>query len=97
MKSIYRVVMVYNGNIEWTNGGFHSTKDKALDALQQIVNEKIKFLGYKSELYQLHPWDSFPIREGETSIWRTVHMVVNVIDTMHQKKMTYGIITYRLD
>ena len=24
-------------------------------------------------------------------------MVVNVIDTVHQKKMTYGIITYRLD
>ena len=47
-------------------------------------------LGATEEQLSKNYLRGFIIREGETSIWRTVHMVVNVIDTVQREKLNFS-------
>ncbi len=95
---VYREVMVngYNYSIVWAGSQMYGSKESVLEAINKRAEESKRLFGHRIEKYNLHPWDTYEMKEGETTAFLTVERKLEVIDDENKKSIILGFVTYEV-
>ena len=92
---IYREVIVKGSVISWIGSQMYSTKEGIREAINQRAETMSKTFDGKIEDFNRHPWQSYPIKEGEYTTYLTVECKKVVINGRNNSSIL-GFVTYEL-
>lgn len=96
MNSIYRIVVIEDGEITEVSRYFFSTKEKAIKHIESENIRLCKLFGGAVEKYTRHPWDLYDLWEGKNLNRYTVTRLFIRTDKFAHKQIV-GLIENELD
>ncbi len=97
MKMVYRTAIVVNGEIQWMNYTFFSTKERAKKDIEKRVNDAVSHCDNLVVKAVACRWDSYRVNECGSNSFQSVEGIVKLVNETTHTSTIFGILEYPLD